>query len=30
VSAHLRHLERHGRARRTEADGTTLWHPLSG
>jgi glyoxylase-like metal-dependent hydrolase (beta-lactamase superfamily II) len=30
VSAHLRHLERHGRARRTEADGTALWHPLSG
>jgi glyoxylase-like metal-dependent hydrolase (beta-lactamase superfamily II) len=30
VSAHLRHLERHGRGRRTEADGTTLWHPLSG
>ncbi|MGH3408693.1 MAG: MBL fold metallo-hydrolase, partial [Streptosporangiaceae bacterium] len=30
VSAHLRHLERHGHARRTEADGTALWHPLSG
>jgi glyoxylase-like metal-dependent hydrolase (beta-lactamase superfamily II) len=30
VSAHLRHLERHGHARRTEADGTALWHALSG
>lgn len=30
VSAHLRHLERHGHARRTEADGTALWHLLSG
>ncbi len=30
VSAHLRHLERHGHARRTEVDGTALWHPLSG
>ena len=30
VSAHLRHLERHGDARRTEVDGTALWHPLSG
>jgi glyoxylase-like metal-dependent hydrolase (beta-lactamase superfamily II) len=30
VSAHLRHLERHGHARRSEADGTALWHPLSG
>jgi glyoxylase-like metal-dependent hydrolase (beta-lactamase superfamily II) len=29
VSAHLRHLERHGRARRTEADGTALWHRVS-
>jgi glyoxylase-like metal-dependent hydrolase (beta-lactamase superfamily II) len=28
VSAHLRHLERHGRARRTEADGTALWSSL--
>ena len=26
VVAHLRHLERHGRARCTEADGTALWH----
>ena len=29
VSAHLRHLERHGRARRTEVDGTALWSPAS-
>jgi glyoxylase-like metal-dependent hydrolase (beta-lactamase superfamily II) len=29
VSAHLRHLERHGQARRTEADGTALWHRVS-
>lgn len=29
VSAHLRHLERHGRARRTEADGTTLWSSVA-
>jgi glyoxylase-like metal-dependent hydrolase (beta-lactamase superfamily II) len=28
VTAHLRHLERHGRARQADTDGTAFWFPL--